>query len=59
MKKNHQNYRSFDERQEGKSCFSMSLKVEKKYTNSVVNATFGPGKKLCQPKIMLTRLRLT
>ena len=25
-KKNHQNYRSFDERQEGKSCFSMSLK---------------------------------
>ena len=34
QKNNHPNYRSFDEREEdrkGKSCFSMSLKVEKKF----------------------------
>ena len=27
-----------------------------KYTNSLVNATFGSGKKLCQAKFVLTKL---
>ena len=29
------------------------------YTNSLVNATFGSGKKSCYPKIVLSKLRLT
>ena len=33
-----------------------SLYTKKKYTNSLVNATFGSGKKSCQAKLMLTKL---
>ena len=40
-----------------------TLSQEKKrithYTNSLVNSTFGSGNKLCEPKIVLTKLKLT